>query len=105
MLQLVKLKKTSESELTLFWNDDTQTKISFKHLRDECPCAECKGETVLFASTEPNKKPPETPGLYELKNIEVIGNYAIQPTWGDGHASGLYSWEYLRKISEAAENS
>jgi len=99
MLQLLKLKKTGQIELTFFWNDGSETKTSFQHLRDECPCAECKGETVLFESTEPNKKSPETPGIYDLKNIEIIGNYSIQPTWGDGHNSGLYSWEYLRKIT------
>lgn len=29
------------------------------------------------------------------------GGYAVQPTWEDGHGTGIYSWEYLRKIGEA----
>jgi DUF971 family protein len=33
---------------------------------------------------------------------EYVGGYAWQPTWGDGHRTGLYSWNYLRKLSEAA---
>ncbi|ACF12693.1 conserved hypothetical protein [Chloroherpeton thalassium ATCC 35110] len=105
MLQLIKLKKSGEQDLTLFWNDGVETKISFQRLRDECPCAECKGETVLFESTEPKKKSPETPGIYELRQVEVVGNYSIQPIWGDGHNSGLYSWEYLRKISTHSAKS
>ena len=98
-MQLTKLKKISDSDLLLTWDDSRQTKVTIKRLRDECPCAGCAGETVLFESYQPVKLPITTPGMFELKKIELIGNYAIQPFWGDGHNTGLYSWELLNKIS------
>jgi len=39
------------------------------------------------------------PGMYELKKIEIVGNYSIQPHWGDGHQTGLYTFDYLHKLS------
>ena len=37
--------------------------------------------------------------------IANVGGYAIQPIWGDGHASGIYSFDYLRKVAEASGNA
>jgi DUF971 family protein len=31
----------------------------------------------------------------ELAALEPVGNYAVQPTFSDGHSSGIFSWEYL----------
>ncbi len=104
MLQLTKLKKTSDLDLSMWWSDGVQTTISIKRLRDECPCAGCKGESVLFESYAPVKLPIARPGMYDLKKIDVIGNYAIQPLWGDGHNTGLYGWDYLRQISTPVED-
>jgi DUF971 family protein len=47
---------------------------------------------------------PERPlpvHAFQLRRIANVGGYAIQPVWGDGHASGLYSFEYLKKVAEA----
>jgi DUF971 family protein len=37
---------------------------------------------------------------FRLKGMQRVGGYAIQPTWEDGHGTGIYSWEYLRKIAK-----
>jgi len=39
-------------------------------------------------------------GAFELRGIEPVGGYALQPAWADGHASGIYSYDYLRKLAE-----
>ena len=36
--------------------------------------------------------------MYKIKNIELVGSYAVQITWKDGHNTGIYSWEYLKKL-------
>lgn len=41
-----------------------------------------------------------SPQAFQLRRIASVGGYAIQPIWGDGHSSGLYSFEYLRKVAE-----
>ncbi len=38
-----------------------------------------------------------------LESVEVIGNYALQLVWGDGHKFGIYTWEYLRQLSPPKE--
>ena len=40
-----------------------------------------------------------TPLSFQLRRIDRIGGYAIQPVWGDGHNSGIYSFDYLRRIA------
>lgn len=55
-----------------------------------------------FAAPE---KSPLAPEAYDLKNVEVVGNYAIKPSWGDGHDQGIYTWEHLRSLCECPECS
>lgn len=98
-MNLAKLKRHGENALALTWSDGQTTYITLQKLRDECPCANCKGETVLFESYQPAKLPVFVPGMYDLKKVEVVGNYSIQPHWGDGHQTGLYTFDYLRAIS------
>ena len=104
MLLLTKVKRTETGSLCFDWNDGQQSEIPLKKLRDECPCAGCKGETVLFESAPP-KLPIFVPGMYDLKKIEIVGNYSLQPTWGDGHQTGLYSFDYLKKLSLPLEHN
>lgn len=91
------IKQTDKETITIIWDDGVTTPFTIQQLRDECPCAECKGEQILMHQILPVLK-PKLPGHYELKSITPVGSYAIQITWGDGHATGLYSWEYLRQM-------
>ena len=92
----IKLKDKSFLEIT--WEDESLSQISLKYLRDECPCATCKGETVLLKTYRPPTKKMVTPEMYLIKNIETVGEYAIQVTWKDGHNTGIYTYEYLQEL-------
>ena len=94
-----KIKRTQENTLEIFWNDGKESKINLEKLRDECPCVNCKGESVIFSSYIPIKSPFKAPGFYEIDKIEPVGNYAVQITWKDGHNTGIYSWETLRELT------
>ncbi len=72
-------------------------------LRDACPCAGCKGETVLFQTYVPSPVDENAPGRYVLKGAESIGNYAMRFIWEDGHAEGIYTWEHLRSLCECED--
>lgn len=72
-------------------------------LRDNCPCAGCKGESVLFAHYTPPEPDTSAPGRYILDAAETVGSYAIQFRWGDGHNQGLYTWDYLRSLCECED--
>ncbi len=94
------IKIVDKNSLYIKWNDDSESRIGLKYLRDECPCANCKGETVLLKTYRPAKKTTDNPESYMIRNIEQVGGYAIQITWKDGHNTGIYSWDYLHKLAD-----
>ena len=96
------IKLSSPNELSVLWDTGHASIISIRSLRDRCPCAGCQGETVLLKTYKPAPQ-PDLPGKYDLKGIQQIGRYAIQISWGDGHSTGIYTWEYLRNLCECSE--
>jgi DUF971 family protein len=101
----VQIKIVDKEKLFIKWDDDSESAISLKYLRDECPCAGCKGETVLLKTFRPPSPPIVTPGMYKIKNIETVGDYAIQITWMDGHNTGIYSWDYLKDLEKGQDEN
>ncbi len=96
------IKLSNPSELSVKWDDGHASIITLRTLRDNCPCAGCKGETVILKSYIPQQA-PELPGKYALKNAEQVGYYALQLYWGDGHSTGMFTWEHLRSLCECPE--
>jgi DUF971 family protein len=39
-----------------------------------------------------------------LEGMEIVGNYALQLIWADGHSYGIYSWEYLRQLCPCGDD-
>ncbi len=97
--------KIEKDKLQIIKQDDTSLYIDIKYLRDECPCADCKGETILFKTYLPEKPAVQHPDMYKVSKIELVGGYAIQITWKDGHDTGIYSWEYLEQLFKDQQNS
>jgi len=85
-----KLEKT----LNLEFYDNYKANISAELLRVESPSAEVQGHSSKNKSTPLNKK------NITITQIERVGNYAIRIIFDDGHDTGIYSWSYLREISE-----
>lgn len=94
-----------KSDLSIVWQDGKTISIPLKYLRDECPCAGCKGETILFKTYRPPKPTIFSEEMYKIINIDVVGDYAIQITWKDGHNTGIYSWEYLITLEAGMNDS
>ena len=91
-------QNSAKSELSLTWDDGHTSVIPVKLLRDECPCAGCKGEVLFGTVYKPAPLAIFQEGMYDLKTMTVVGQYAIQVEWKDGHNTGIYSWEYLREL-------
>jgi len=89
-------------DLAIKWDDGSENFVRLETLRRCCPCAGCKGEVDVMGNVYRNPDRPLPPAAFELRGITAVGGYAIQPIWGDGHATGLYSFEYLRKVAEGA---
>jgi DUF971 family protein len=87
-------------ELAVAWNDGSESFIALETLRRACPCAACGGEPdVLGRVARPmvSYGPPS----FELRGFHFVGGYAFQPTWNDGHDSGLYPFRLLRAVGES----
>jgi DUF971 family protein len=95
-----KLQIIDKKELLVIWSDDSESRIDLKHLRDECPCASCKGETILFKTLRPPSITVKNANMYEVTGITPVGGYAIQIKWKDGHSTGIYTYEYLKQLGE-----
>lgn len=87
-------------ELAIKWDDGSENFVRLETLRRCCPCAGCKGEADIMGNVHKNPDRPLSPQAIQLRRIANVGGYAIQPIWGDGHATGLYSFEYLKKVAE-----
>lgn len=94
-------KKAQQPYLEIEWNNDTKNQYPLSHLREACPCAECRGgHANMGIENAPDNLLTLTPSRsYNIVELSQVGNYAIQPTWDDGHSAGIYTWEFLRHIS------
>ncbi|MSU57483.1 MAG: DUF971 domain-containing protein [Pedosphaera sp.] len=88
-------------ELAVKWDDGSESFIALEKLRRACPCAGCQGEVDVLGQLHKGPERALTPAAFELKNLTRVGGYAIQPAWGDGHTSGLFSFDYLKRVAEA----
>ncbi|MFC1960009.1 gamma-butyrobetaine hydroxylase-like domain-containing protein [Chloroflexota bacterium] len=87
-------------ELRINWSDERQCSYPLSHLREACPCVECRGGHEFMGRThEPEHVLALQPARsYGVEGIELVGNYALQLTWDDGHDSGIYAWDYLYRL-------
>ncbi len=92
--------KVENKKLNIIWTDSTETSVGLEYLRRECPCANCKGETILLKTIRPVRKNLSSPECFKIKSIQVVGGYAVRIVWNDGHDTGLYTWEYLQTLAK-----
>jgi len=86
-------------ELAIKWPDGGESFIPLEKLRRHCPCAGCQGATDIMGNVYKNPEQKLTAAAFELVRLENVGAYAIQPVWRDGHATGIFSFDYLRRIA------
>jgi DUF971 family protein len=88
------------SALTIAWSDGVRSRYRHALLRGFCPCAHCQGHQgpVRWADGARDEDLP-------LVLVEEVGNYAVRLGWQDGHATGIYSFEYLRRLAPLARRA
>ena len=82
--------------LLIEWRDGVGQSIPFTELRRGCPCAACRGE--MGRPGRFDLDPELRPGEAELADIALVGNYGLKVIWGDGHDTGIYRFEQLRRL-------
>jgi DUF971 family protein len=90
-----------QGEVRITWADGHQSSYTLDYLRQICPCAICN---EMRRNEDPLKVlgPGQVVITGELRSerpVEMVGNYALQFFWADGHNTGLYSFEFLRQKS------
>ncbi len=86
--------------LVVEWMSGEGSAIPFAELRRACPCALCQGELGRPGRFELD--PELHQGEDELADIQLVGNYGLKAVWADGHDTGIYRYEYLRKLAEGS---
>ena len=89
------------AELALSWSDGSESFIPLEKLRRACPCAGCGGEPDVMGHVV-RPQVSYAPQSFELRGTRFVGGYALQPTWNDGHDTGLYTFRQLRALEENA---
>ena len=90
----------AEGFLRITWSDGAVCQYPLSNLREACPCVECRGghDKMGMAHAPDNILTLLPARSYDVENLEVVGSYALQFFWNDGHHTGIYTWEYLRKL-------
>lgn len=86
----------AREQLEIVWDDGRRSELPFVMLRQRCPCAGCVDEWTGRRTLDPTSVPKDIRPV----SIVEVGRYAVQIEWSDGHGSGIYSWELLRRLAD-----
>jgi DUF971 family protein len=89
------------NELAMKWDNGAENYITLEALRRHCPCAACKGEVDALGQLHKGPEIPLNTLSFQLRRLAFVGGYGVQPYWADGHSTGIYSFDLLRKIATA----
>ena len=90
------IKQEDDFTLRIIWADDRQCRFRAADLRRVCPCAQCVNEWTGERMLNPASVSEEV----EIKDLSLVGRYALNFRWSDGHETGIYSFRYLRELCE-----
>ena len=106
----VKIHVKNGTGVDITWADGHASHYEFAYLRDECPCATCNDarekKAALDDATSPFQPSPALPMFKPKPRAQaatVVGNYAVQISFTDGHSTGIYSYDHLRNICPCSE--
>ncbi|SKA92743.1 Protein of unknown function [Prosthecobacter debontii] len=89
------------SEVAIRWSDQSEDYIACERLRAFSPSAETTGERDLLGRKYGGTEQKSYPGVL-VRGWHLIGGYAVQFDFSDGHNTGLYTFDYLKAICRAS---
>jgi DUF971 family protein len=87
-------------QLAIKWDDGSESFVGLELMRRHCPCASCHGETDILGNVYKGPERALSGAAFNLVRLNYVGGYAVSPVWGDGHSTGIYSFEYLKRLGE-----
>ncbi|MFC1758832.1 gamma-butyrobetaine hydroxylase-like domain-containing protein [Planctomycetota bacterium] len=107
MIRPTGMKLLRDVVLEITWSDNIQHQIPLEALRKSCPCATCREKRT---TDQAPSKPDPSVGLQVLslaetqplriESMQPIGNYAYGIRFSDGHDTGIFTIEFLRRLGE-----
>jgi len=89
------------TRLVVRWKDGAVSEFTPRFLRLNCRCARCVDEMTGIRTLSPATVPED---VYPLA-IRAVGRYALGVTWSDGHDTGIYSYELLRRLGDESSRA
>ena len=90
----VEITRSGEADLRILWRDGHESIYPARFLRQNCRCAGCVEEMTGKALLDAESVGADVAPL----SLQLLGSYAIQPRFSDGHDTGIYTFDYLRTI-------
>jgi DUF971 family protein len=95
------IRQETDAELRITWSDGEVCSYMAAALRRACPCAQCvnewTGEKILSDESVPEN--------LLMLDLQIVGRYALNFKWSDGHETGIYSFKFLRELCEQWQQS
>lgn len=88
------IRKKSGQGMVIRWQDGHESALGARYLRGLCPCAQCVSEISGQRMVSEEHIAPDV----GIEAARTVGNYALHFSFSDGHTTGIYSFEYLRRI-------
>jgi DUF971 family protein len=86
--------------LSITWADGTISQLPMAVLRKNCPCASCRTEKEQQSRTLLPVLKSAPAEKIEAVGGHLVGNYALQIEWSDGHSTGIYDFRLLRALHQ-----
>ena len=100
-----KLDIKRDKHVEILWKDGVRSVYPLSYLRSMCPCAMCKEirQPQVKTKTSLNILPGNYSNPLTIVHAQLVGNYALQIDWSDEHTTGIYSFEYLRRLAQTGD--
>jgi len=95
MVEPTQIIEENDSEISIKWSDDAETRYNAVQLRRACPCAGCIDEWTGQKRLDPAAIAEDL----SFKHISIVGRYALSFNFSDGHDTGIFSFKFLRELS------
>lgn len=95
MIEPAKIVEESDAIISIEWSDGSATQFEASDLRRSCPCASCINEWTGEKMIDPESVAEDL----TFTHISIVGRYALNFHFSDGHDTGIFSFKLLRQIA------
>ena len=85
--------------LLITFSDSSEAVVKLKNMRQRCPCASCEGEKDALGNMYKGPDPILNDNSFIITGVQPVGYYGLRPFWKDGHSTGIFTAELLKKLS------